>query len=267
MYNNIDLLNLKSLIFLNRALKSYTMTKFGLIGKKLDHSFSKSFFEKKFENENINAVYDNYEIEHINDIQTIISKNKKLRGLNVTNPYKEDVIPYLDELDDNAKKIQAVNVIDIKNGKLIGYNTDLLGFLKSFFPFVESNHEQALILGTGGAAKAVYHALQSMDIATTFVSRKPEHNEMSYDDIDEKVIKNHQLIINSTPLGMHPKIEEYPKIPYQFLTHNHLLYDLIYNPTITQFLALGNKHGAKILNGKKMLEAQALESWKIWQEK
>lgn len=243
------------------------MTKYGLIGKKLDHSFSKSFFEKKFEQENINAIYDNYELNHIKDIRSLVRKNKKLKGLNVTSPYKEEVIPFLDELDDNAKKIEAVNVIQIKEGKLIGHNTDLIGFLKSFFPFVESHHDKALIIGTGGAAKAVYHSLRSMDITSTFVSRSPGENEISYDVIDENTMKEHQLIINCTPVGMFPKIEEYPKIPYQYLTESHLLYDLIYNPTITQFLALGNKHGAKILNGKKMLEAQALASWKIWQEK
>lgn len=243
------------------------MTKYGLIGKKLDHSFSKSFFEKKFEQENINAIYDNYELNHIKDIRSLVRKNKKLKGLNVTSPYKEEVIPFLDELDDNAKKIEAVNVIQIKEGKLIGHNTDLIGFLKSFFPFVESHHDKALIIGTGGAAKAVYHSLRSMDITSTFVSRSPGENEISYDAIDENTMKEHQLIINCTPVGMFPKIEEYPKIPYQYLTESHLLYDLIYNPTITQFLALGNKHGAKILNGKKMLEAQALASWKIWQEK
>ena len=243
------------------------MTKYGLIGKKLDHSFSKSFFEKKFEQENINAIYDNYELNHIKDIRSLVRKNKKLKGLNVTSPYKEEVIPFLDELDDNAKKIEAVNVIQIKEGKLIGHNTDLIGFLKSFFPFVESHHDKALIIGTGGAAKAVYHSLRSMDITSTFVSRSPGENEISYDAIDENTMKEHQLIINCTPVGMFPKIEEYPKIPYQYLTEGHFLYDLIYNPTITQFLALGNKHGAKILNGKKMLEAQALASWKIWQEK
>lgn len=243
------------------------MTKYGLIGKKLDHSFSKSFFEKKFEQENINAIYDNYELNHIKDIRSLVRKNKKLKGLNVTSPYKEEVIPFLDELDDNAKKIEAVNVIQIKEGKLIGHNTDLIGFLKSFFPFVESHHDKALIIGTGGAAKAIYHSLRSMDITSTFVSRSPGENEISYDAIDENTMKEHQLIINCTPVGMFPKIEEYPKIPYQYLTEGHLLYDLIYNPTITQFLALGNKHGAKILNGKKMLEAQALASWKIWQEK
>lgn len=243
------------------------MTKYGLIGKKLDHSFSKSFFEKKFEQENINAIYDNYELNHIKDIRSLVRKNKKLKGLNVTSPYKEEVIPFLDELDDNAKKIEAVNVIQIKEGKLIGHNTDLIGFLKSFFPFVESHHDKALIIGTGGAAKAVYHSLRSMDITSTFVSRSPGENEISYDVIDENTMKEHQLIINCTPVGMFPKIEEYPKIPYQYLTEGHFLYDLIYNPTITQFLALGNKHGAKILNGKKMLEAQALASWKIWQEK
>ena len=243
------------------------MKKYGLIGKKLDHSFSKSFFEKKFEEENINAIYDNYELKKIDELRPLVKKNKKLKGLNVTNPYKEEVIPFLDEIDDNAKKIQAVNVINIKDGKLIGCNTDLIGFLKSLFPFIESHHDMALILGTGGAAKAVHHALQSMDIATTFVSRNPENNQISYDDINEEVMQHHQLIINCTPVGMYPKIEEYPKISYQYLTESHLLYDLIYNPTITQFLALGNKHGAKILNGKKMLEIQALESWKIWENK
>jgi len=243
------------------------MTKYGLIGKKLNHSFSKSFFEQKFEKENINAVYDNYELESIDEIQSIVHKNKKLKGLNVTNPYKEEVIPFLDEIDEVAKKVQAVNVINIQGGKLIGHNTDLIGFLKSFFPFVESHHDQALILGTGGAAKAVHHALQSMDIATSFVSRNPKNKQLSYDHLAEKVIKKQLLIINCTPLGLYPKIDESPKIPYQFIGKSHLLYDLIYNPTISQFLALGNKHGAKIVNGKKMLEFQALESWKIWQAK
>ncbi|MDR9400065.1 MAG: shikimate dehydrogenase [Psychroflexus sp.] len=240
------------------------MQKYGLVGKSLNHSFSKTFFEQKFEKENINAVYDNYELSSINEIKSLFKPSNKIIGFNVTNPYKEKVIPYLDELDDTAEKIQAVNVIKNENGKYIGFNTDLIGFLKSFFPFVESHHDQALILGTGGAAKAVHHALLSMDITTSFVSRTPENHQIGYDDIDEELMQSHQLIINCTPLGMHPKIEKYPKIPFQFLNENHLLYDLIYNPTITQFLALGNKHGAKILNGQKMLEIQAVESWKIW---
>lgn len=242
------------------------MQKYGLVGKSLNHSFSKTFFEQKFEKENINAVYDNYELSSVNEIKSLFKPSYKIIGFNVTNPYKEKVIPYLDELDETAEKIQAVNVIKNENGKHIGYNTDLIGFLKSFFPFVESHHDQALILGTGGAAKAVHHALLSMGITTTFVSRTPENHQISYDDIDEELMQTHQLIINCTPLGMHPKIEKYPKIPFQFLNENHLLYDLIYNPTITQFLALGNKHGAKILNGQKMLEIQAVESWKIWQK-
>ena len=243
------------------------MQKYGLIGKTLNHSFSKTFFEEKFEKDNISAIYENHEMDSLKDIRSMFKKDKNIKGLNVTNPYKEAIIDHLDRLDETAKEVQAVNVINKEDGKLVGYNTDIIGFLKSFFPFVESHHEQALILGTGGAAKAVAQSLRSMYIGTTLVSRNPQEDMISYEDIDEKIIDTHKLIINCTPLGMHPRIEEHPKIPYQYLTEGHLLYDLIYNPAITQFLALGDKHGAKILNGKKMLEAQALASWKIWQEK
>lgn len=241
------------------------MRKFGLLGKNIDYSFSRNFFSNYFQKNNIDAVYVNFDIPEITDLSKIISSNPTLEGFNVTTPYKEAVIPFLDELDETAKRIKAVNVVKMNNGKLVGYNTDAYGFIRSIFPLIENHHEQALILGTGGAAKAIASALKSMSIAPTFVSRNPKNaGEIGYSDLNDQLINQHYLIVNCTPIGTYPNERKCPDIPYTSLTKKHFLYDLVYNPPLTKFLALGKQRGAKLANGQKMLEYQALKAWEIW---
>ncbi|NEV93229.1 shikimate dehydrogenase [Psychroflexus sp. YR1-1] len=242
------------------------MTTYGLIGKNIDYSFSKSYFNTKFHNEAIKAKYINYDIENIEEIRQIVNNSIELAGLNVTIPYKEAVIPYLDEIDSQAERIGAVNTIKIDNKKMIGYNTDVFGFTKSIFSLVAPNHDSALILGTGGAAKAIRHALVSMGYHINFVSRDKEKGDFTYEELNAEIIKNHQLIVNCTPLGTHPDVNQFPPIPYEFIDKTHLLYDLIYNPSITSFLAQGRENGAQIINGEQMLIAQAEKAWEIWNE-
>lgn len=242
------------------------MIEYGLIGNPVAHSFSEEYFTEKFEKENIKAKYRTFLLEDIADFPKLLKKKKKLKGLNVTIPFKEKIIPYLDEVAPQAKKIGAVNTIVIKDDRLVGYNTDIFGFMKSLFPILEKQHKQALILGTGGAAKAVAQALESMGIDYKYVSRKPSNEQFSYDDLNEEIIEDYPLIINCTPVGTYPKVNESPAIPYAALTEKHLLYDLTYNPVITQFLAQGQKRKCKIFNGQKMLEYQADRSYQIWQE-
>lgn len=239
--------------------------KFGLIGKDINYSFSKSYFLKKFASENISADYENFDLKSLQELPEVL-KTKALKGLNVTIPYKESILPYLNEVEDNAKKIGAVNTICIKDKRLIGYNTDCFGFMKSLFPLLEKQHQHALILGTGGASKAVAHALKSLGIEYQYVSRNPSKNQLSYQELSEEIIKNHPLIINTTPLGTSPNINQAPDIPYQFLGKQHLLYDLVYNPPLTTFLANAQAQGAKLYNGQKMLEFQAERAWEIWNE-
>ena len=217
------------------------MKTYGLIGKNIDYSFSKSYFNTKFKNELIKAKYINYDIENIKEIKQIVSNSIELVGLNVTTPYKEEVIPFLDEVDSQAERIGAVNTIKIESKKLIGYNTDAFGFTKSIFPLIAPNHHAALILGTGGAAKAIRHALVSMGYHINFVSRDKEKGDFTYEELTSEIIKNHQLIVNCTPLGTHPDVNQCPPIPFQFVEETHLLYDLIYNPSITSFLAQGKE--------------------------
>jgi len=242
------------------------MLKFGLIGKDIDYSFSKGYFTKKFENEALPYTYQNFDIDSISEIEEIIKSTEHLRGLNVTIPYKEAVIPYLDELHKRAEKIGAVNTIKItKNGSLIGYNTDYYGFKKSLEPLLQSHHKKALILGTGGASKAVTNTLKKLGIIYHFVSRQSTiKNCFNYSSLTEDVIDNHEIIINCTPLGTYPNINEFPDIPYKAISSKHLLYDLIYNPSETTFLKKGKQRGAFIYNGKKMLKLQAEKAWKIW---
>lgn len=240
------------------------MDNFGLLGKNITYSFSKSFFEKKFAKEDIKASYQNFDISDLSEIKKILQNTPNLKGLNVTIPYKEEIINYLDEIDEAAKKIGAVNVIKIKDGKLIGYNTDIFGFTKSVFPLIENHHHKALILGSGGASKAIKKALESMGFETKIVSRTASNGDLTYEDLDKSIMQDHQVIVNCTPLGTHPHIENHPPIPYNYLTHKHLLYDLVYNPPITTFLALGKEHDTKIFNGQKMLEFQAEKAWEIW---
>lgn len=237
---------------------------YGLIGKNIDYSFSKNFFSKKFKNENINCKYLNFDIQNISEFKSVIS-DKNIRGLNVTIPYKEDVIKYIDEISNDAKSIGAVNTIKISNKKLTGHNTDHIGFTKSIEKIDEfKNIESALILGSGGASKAIQFALDNMKIKYTIVSRSNSIKCINYNQVSEKIIKNHKLIINCTPLGTFPEIEKCPEIDYRFLSPFNILYDLVYNPKQSSFLRKGVKAGCKIKNGLEMLEIQAIESWKIW---
>ena len=237
---------------------------YGLLGKNIDYSFSKNFFSKKFKNENINCKYLNFDIQNISEFKSIIS-DKNISGLNVTIPYKEDIIKYIDKISSDAKSIGAVNTIKISNEKLTGYNTDHIGFSKSIEKIDGfKNIESALILGSGGASKAVQFALKKMNIKYTIVSRSNSVECINYDQVSEKIIKNHKLIINCTPLGTFPDVERCPEIEYRFLSSFNILYDLVYNPEQSSFLIKGLKAGCKIKNGLEMLEIQAIESWKIW---
>ncbi len=244
------------------------MKNYGLIGKSLQHSFSKRYFTEKFEKENIKSVYELFEIERIENIQEIF-KIQNLSGLNVTIPYKEEIIPFLDELDKTAAEVGAVNTVRFirkSNGKLHlkGYNTDVTGFIRSIKPRLKIWHKKALILGTGGAGKAIDYGLKSLGIESKFVSRTPCSNQFSYEKLDKSIMNDYQLIINSSPIGMFPNVDRCPKIPYPFLRREHLLFDAIYNPPKTLFLQKGEEQGAEIVNGLEMLVNQAEESWKIW---
>jgi shikimate dehydrogenase len=237
---------------------------FGLLGKSLKHSFSPDFFKSYFQEHEINAQYQLFEIENIHKIERIFSLNSC--GFNVTVPYKEEIIPYLDDLDETAKLVGAVNVVAFENGKRIGYNTDAFGFHQSIKPFLTFNHERALIFGTGGASKAVAHVFKSIGLDVIFVSRNPndELNQFQYSDVNEVMIAACKVIVNCTPVGMYPTIEESISIPFQALTCDHLVIDLIYNPPLTKFLSKAQESGATILNGSSMLREQALKSWEIW---
>lgn len=240
---------------------------FGLLGKKISYSFSRGYFSKKFEKLGYsNYEYQNFDLQNIDEFPEILASTSNLKGLNVTIPYKQAVIPFLNIVDKTASKIGAVNTIKItKRGNLKGYNTDAIGFEKSLLPLLKSHHTKALILGTGGASKAIAYVLEKNDIKYKFVSRKPQKKkQISYQDLSKEMLDKYTIIINCTPLGTSPEIEKYPDIPYQFINKNHLLYDLIYNPEITTFLAKGKEQGATIKNGYEMLELQAEASWEIW---
>ncbi|MEI2675611.1 MAG: shikimate dehydrogenase [Chitinophagaceae bacterium] len=243
------------------------MKLFGLIGFPLSHSFSEKFFSEKFEREDIeDCKYELYPLENIEDIRLLFEVNKDLKGLNVTIPYKELVIEYLDDLDDIAQKIGAINCIKIDEIQRVGYNTDYAGFRDSLKPLLKKHHTQALVLGTGGASKAVVYALQELGISTTLVSRKTGAAQLTYADINKEIIDNHTIIINCSPVGMYPDINQCPDIPYQFINSAHILYDLVYNPGKTMFLQHGEKQGATIKNGLEMLELQAEYAWEIWNQ-
>lgn len=246
------------------------MDKYGLIGYPLRHSFSIGYFNEKFHAEGIDAEYMNFEIPTIKDFKGVIAENPNLRGLNVTIPYKEQIIPYLDELDKDTAAIGAVNVIKIvhKKGKvrLIGYNSDIIGFTQSIEPLLQPHHKKALILGTGGAAKAIFHGLQNLGIEATYVSRTKDKNVLTYDELTPEVMKEHTVIVNCTPVGMYPKVDFCPDIPYELLTNDHLLYDLLYNPNITLFMKKGEEQGAVVKNGLEMLLLQAFAAWDIWND-
>tara|TARA_Y100000589_G_scaffold332102_1_gene389288 strand:- start:4355 stop:5119 length:765 start_codon:yes stop_codon:yes gene_type:complete len=244
---------------------------FGLIGQTLSHSFSKKFFNEKFLNENIDASYKNFEINTIKEFPNLFKKDFIINGLNVTIPYKQKVIKFLNELDPISNEIKAVNTIlpIYKKGNLMflkGYNTDVYGFKQLIKPYLKSNHNKALIFGTGGASKAVSYVLKNYGIDINYVSRSNKNNFSTYswDQVNENMIKYHELIINTTPIGMYPNDNELLSIPYQSISKNHLLVDLIYNPEETKFLKKGIQQGARCLNGKNMLIHQALKAWDIW---
>lgn len=240
--------------------------KFGLVGKDIDYSFSRGYFAEKFQVENLAHEYVNFDIKYISEFPIIFKNETQVKGLNVTIPYKETVIPHLDKLHKTAQKIGAVNTIRItKKGKLIGYNTDYFGFKKSLQPHLTKHHKKALIFGTGGASKAVAFALNQLKIKYYFVSRtKKENISFRYSDLTEGIISDHQILINCSPVGTFPNVNDCPDIPYDGILKNHILYDLIYNPEETKFLKIGRLQNAITINGKKMLELQAEKSWKIW---
>lgn len=255
------------------------MKKYGLIGYPLGHSFSAGFFAEKFAKEGIDARYDNYEMPTVEGLRTLIESDTELCGLNVTIPHKQAVIPLLDDLTPEARAIGAVNVIRIERTidaavRLIGCNSDIIGFTESIRPLLKPHHTKALVLGTGGASKAVVAGLRSLGIEPTYVSRRPAPGQFTYDDLrvesaeghSSNIIKEHTVIVNCSPVGMHPHVDEAPAIPYELLTPRHLLYDLVYNPLDTRFMQLGREHGAMVKNGLEMLHLQAIAAWNMWNQ-
>lgn len=245
------------------------MIKLGLIGYPLGHSFSKNYYLSKFQSENIKHIdYDLYPLEDIQNFPEIFSNELNFKGLNVTIPHKVTVIPFLHELSEEASAIGAVNCITIKqndnNFVLKGFNTDAFGFENSLKPLLKNFHKKALVLGNGGAAKAVLYTLKKLNIPYQIVSRTKENGDITYSDLNEQIIKDHQLIINCSPVGTFPKVEECPSLPYEAISDTHLLYDLIYNPEETLFLKKGKQNGATIKNGYEMLILQAEKNWEIW---
>ena len=248
------------------------MDKYGLIGYPLGHSFSISYFNQKFQDEGIDAVYENYEISSIDALDEVIGSNPELKGLNVTIPYKEKVMPYLDNVSPEARAIGAVNVIrvthDGKDVHLKGYNSDVIGFTKSIEAMLDKKwHKRALILGTGGASKAVDYGLRNLGLETVFVSRFERPGTIQYESITPEVVKDYNVIVNCTPVGMYPKTEVCPKLPYEAMDSHTILYDLIYNPDETLFMKRGAQYGAQTKNGLEMLLLQAFASWEFWHEK
>lgn len=244
------------------------MDKYGLIGYPLGHSFSKDFFNDRFQNEGIHAEYLNFEIPTIHDLPHIVEVFPELRGLNVTIPYKEKVLDYLDELTPNAMAIKAVNVIKIVRSKgdykLIGHNTDVIGFTQSLEGILKPHHKKALVLGTGGASKAICHGLNMLGIEHQLVSRTETEVAICYEQLTPQIMEEHTIIVNTTPLGMYPNTNKCPAILYECLTSQHLLYDLLYNPDTTLFMRKGAAKGAVVKNGLEMLLLQAMAGWEIW---
>jgi len=241
------------------------MKRFGLIGKTLKHSFSKTYFEKKFIEQHItDCSYDNFELQSINELPRLVESNRGLKGLNVTIPYKEEVLQFLKSANDVVNNVGACNCIKITGVELVGFNTDAIAFKSSLQKYLQPHHKCALVLGTGGASKAIQYALKDLHIDFILISRHKKQNQLGYEDVGEDLINAHQIIINTTPIGMYPNINEDPPIPYGALNSQHLLYDLTYNPSKTKFLKQGEARGAQIINGYEMLLAQAEESWRIW---
>lgn len=247
------------------------MKTYGLIGKKLDHSFSKQYFTTKFKEENIESQYLNFELASIEDLDEMI-RTFLPAGFNVTIPYKEQIIEKLDSVEEVASKVGAVNTVKVHYNSdgsylLKGFNTDTFGFGQLIKPFFKGHHERALILGTGGASKGVEYVLKNLGVTVLFVSRNPqEFNQISYADLNQNVLDFHPLIINTTPLGAFPNENSYPEIPYEFLTERSLLVDLVYNPAVTQFMQKGMDKGAKVINGLTMLHQQAEKAWVIFNQ-
>ena len=247
------------------------MDRYGLIGYPLGHSFSISYFNQKFHDEDIDAVYENYEIPTIDALSEVLDTNPELCGLNVTIPYKEKVLPFLDSISPEARAIGAVNVIRVthqgKNIKLKGYNSDVIGFTKSIEPMLDKKwHKKALILGTGGASKAIDYGLRNLGLETVFVSRYEKEGTIRYPEVTPDVVKEYNVIINCTPLGMYPKTDSCPQLPYEAMDSHTILYDLIYNPDQTLFMKKGAQYGAQAKNGLEMLLLQAFASWEFWHE-
>ncbi len=243
---------------------------FGLIGKSLSHSFSKKYFEEKFKNEKLsNFSFTNFELNSISEFENIIKHNPLLKGLSVTVPYKEQIIPFINELSSEANEIGAINCINFLNGKSLGYNTDVFGFKTSIKPFLEPKHNRALIFGTGGSSKAIAYALNQIGVDYFFVTssqNKKNANTFFYSELSEIILSQFLLLINCTPVGMFPDVNKSPNIPYDFVTENHLVYDLIYNPAETFFLKNCKAKGAITINGYSMLQLQAEKAWEIWNQ-
>ena len=240
---------------------------YGLIGNPLTHSFSKKYFTEKFSNENINdCEYQNFEIKDLRKEIRSLKNNTSLSGLNVTIPYKSQIIPFLDTISREVNEINACNCIKIDGGKWSGFNTDIAGFEKSFVPFLRPHNTKALVLGTGGSSKAVAYVLKKLQIEFLFVSRKKDVSEemINYESISSSIMKEYTIVINTTPVGMFPNADSYPQLPYEFVSDKHYFFDLVYNPSKTLFLSKAEEMGAVIKNGADMLLIQAEESWKIW---
>lgn len=242
------------------------MELYGLIGFPLGHSFSRKFFTEKFEREGLQAEYRNFEIEDARQMLDVVREHPELRGLNCTIPHKQAIMPMLDELSDMARRIGAVNVIRIRDGRLKGFNSDIIGFVESIRPLLQPHHTKALVLGTGGASKAICVGLEQLGIEWQYVSRKPRPDGITYADLTADVMAQHTVIVNCSPVGMHPHNEDCPDIPYHLLRDKHLLYDLVYNPLETTFMKRGQDKGATTKNGLEMLHLQAIASWKFWHE-
>lgn len=242
------------------------MTKYGIIGYPLGHSFSRGFFTEKFARESIDAQYLNFEIPDVAMLSDVLRDNPELRGLNVTLPHKQAVIPLLDEMSEEAMEIGAVNVIRVRNGKLKGFNSDIIGFTNSIKPLLQPHHRKALVLGTGGASKAIRVGLNRLGIEWTYVSRSPRDGMVTYEDITAETLQEYTVIVNCSPVGMFPKVDAAPSIPYELLSPQHLLFDCVYNPEETLFMKKGRKQGATVKNGLEMLHLQAAASWNFWNE-
>lgn len=247
------------------------MTKeYGLVGHPLGHSFSAAFFTDKFNAEGIDAVYHNFDLPSIEEIKTLCQTHQDLCGFNVTIPYKQAIIPYLDVMSEEAQRIGAVNVVRVVRNEhgdvhLEGYNSDIIGFCQSLSPLLSSDHQKALVLGTGGASKAIVHGLRQLGISSILVSRTAKDGVIAYEDLTPEVMQTHLLVVNCSPLGMFPKVDAAPNIPYELLTHKHICYDLVYNPEETLFMKRSAAQGAVVKNGLEMLHRQALAAWEMWQ--